>query len=1106
MSQTQYEVREEYRYYAFISYSHKDKALAKWVQTRLETYRLPTQIRKKHIDLPKRIGPIFRDETDLAGSVLEDALRQELTTSQYLIVICSPHSAASTYVNDEIRHFLSLGRHNRIIPLIAEGIPFSGDPATECFPPALRQIDPVLLGISLEEHGRQDAFLRLVATLLKLSADEVIMRERKRAAIRKLLAAGAGGILALTLGITWWYNTEHSRYYNAYTYEREIPVGLYKLSSGQRSGTSDCYRITRLRNKVIRLETVNSQGVPISPVASTATSEYPVMKFEYDDAGTLIAVIQCDETGTEVSRKKLSYPADGRIIVEFSSSASGEAVGLSADVTSSLIGSDSRFKSQINRQDNFYDEEGRMIRSMYYWYNTFHPVCDENGVYGKSYTYNDAGLIENIHNLDKDGNLVNCKYGWSTIFMEYDDSGNLIYSCYYSADGAKAVSENGIHGKQFSYDSAGNLTEVLFVNISGEACNCDEDYARQSAEYNDRGFLTAIRHFNAQGNPVTNDSGVHAYCYDYDDRGRARNATLLSITGRPVAESELGYAAVTRVYDENGNQVEQWLYDVEGKVLCVRKMTYENDREVAVTHEDGEGNPILFQGYCTSTSEYNSYGYCSRDAYYDTQGNLVLNGAGYAYRELEYDEYGNIIQIRNYGPDGQPCLINRGYASAEYTYVDGRCAGASYFGTDGNPILLPEGYHRSHMEYNTLGACVLMEYYGTDGALALHREGYAVIQQDFDDVGNTLETRYYGTDYQPVLKGGEYHKTCNTYDSANNLVLVQYYGTDGKRILQPEGYAVFRREFDAYGNSTRWQFFGVNNEPVLYNGEYHEIRHQWSAYRHLISLCYYDTQGNPINVAGGFAMLETDNDAYGNVIASRYYDADHNPVLADGEYFEVKSEFDLDGNPIRKAYYGTDGKLITQSKGHAIVEYEYDIFGNTTCVRYFGTENQPIVIPGDGHEIHFAYDAKGNLRKKWTCGTNGQLIVTGEGYALVEFELDDRGNVTAQRFFGAKNNPILLNGEYHAVLWDYDENGNEIRAQYFDTEGNLIVTGKGYAVMEREYDEMGRVISVSYFGENYTPILMDGEYHQLCVRYDAEGNIIWGIMYDTDGSVIYEME
>jgi len=68
--------------------------------------------------------------------VAQGNLTEALQASQFLIVICSPSAAQSKYVNEEVRHFKMLDRADRVIPVIVDGAP--GDPARECFPPALR--------------------------------------------------------------------------------------------------------------------------------------------------------------------------------------------------------------------------------------------------------------------------------------------------------------------------------------------------------------------------------------------------------------------------------------------------------------------------------------------------------------------------------------------------------------------------------------------------------------------------------------------------------------------------------------------------------------------------------------------------------------------------------------------------------------------------------------------------------------------------------------------------------------------------------------------------------------------------------------------------------
>ena len=65
------------RYAAFISYSHKDAALARWLHASLERFRVPDELRSE--SARKRLSPIFRDEADLAGSAsLSSAITEAL--------------------------------------------------------------------------------------------------------------------------------------------------------------------------------------------------------------------------------------------------------------------------------------------------------------------------------------------------------------------------------------------------------------------------------------------------------------------------------------------------------------------------------------------------------------------------------------------------------------------------------------------------------------------------------------------------------------------------------------------------------------------------------------------------------------------------------------------------------------------------------------------------------------------------------------------------------------------------------------------------------------------------------------------------------------------
>jgi eukaryotic-like serine/threonine-protein kinase len=210
----------EYKYWAFISYSHADEAWAAWLHKALERYRVPARLVGRQTpvgEVPRKLFPVFRDRDELAGSAeLGPELQKALKQSHSQIVICSPRAAQSRWVNEEIKYFKSLGRADRVFALIVDGEPHAlekGEPELECFPEALRfhvSSDGRIIGDSVAEpiaadarrhaDGKSSARLKLIAGILGLGYDDLRQRELQ-ARTRRLgfITALASGVAAVTI-------------------------------------------------------------------------------------------------------------------------------------------------------------------------------------------------------------------------------------------------------------------------------------------------------------------------------------------------------------------------------------------------------------------------------------------------------------------------------------------------------------------------------------------------------------------------------------------------------------------------------------------------------------------------------------------------------------------------------------------------------------------------------------------------------------------------------------------------------------------------------------------------------------------------------------------
>ena len=112
------------RYYAFLSYSHKDKELADWLHRELEKFRVPSSLAGKLTAngvVPRRLTPIFRDQHDLsAGDDLAVEIEAALAASQFLVVLCSPTAAKSRWTNLEIESFKRTRPEGCVLAAVAE--------------------------------------------------------------------------------------------------------------------------------------------------------------------------------------------------------------------------------------------------------------------------------------------------------------------------------------------------------------------------------------------------------------------------------------------------------------------------------------------------------------------------------------------------------------------------------------------------------------------------------------------------------------------------------------------------------------------------------------------------------------------------------------------------------------------------------------------------------------------------------------------------------------------------------------------------------------------------------------------------------------------------
>lgn len=225
------------RYHAFISYASADRRIGERFQRAIEHYRLPAPLRGSDHGfgpVPKRLTPLFRDRSDAsAGRDLGATLRTALEQSDALVVLCSPVSARSKWVNEEIRSFKRLGRNARIFPVLIDGTSRRHDPELApdgAFPPALferfgddgnplpgEDATPLAPDLRDQGDGWHYARLKVVAALTGIPLTLLTQRQqeaerREKLVVRWIAASMAGlALLASAAAVQAWRSAEAAR-------------------------------------------------------------------------------------------------------------------------------------------------------------------------------------------------------------------------------------------------------------------------------------------------------------------------------------------------------------------------------------------------------------------------------------------------------------------------------------------------------------------------------------------------------------------------------------------------------------------------------------------------------------------------------------------------------------------------------------------------------------------------------------------------------------------------------------------------------------------------------------------------------------------------------
>ncbi len=1082
---------ESHKYWGFVSYSHHDKRVAKWLRSAIRKQRVPGKFRLLVDGGARRFDRLFFDEDDVsAADKLSDHLKGALESAYKLIVVCSPFSVASPIVEMEIGHFIAARGRENVICVGASGIPNASDdgkPQLECLPRPLRfEVDaegqvtdrpippehrPIVVALGEETPAELRAVRNQVAAgLLGITVRDYTGYQQSQAL---WYAAPAAALLLACVGVWDAYFRLTTEYYDDYVRRWGVWEGIGPLSSAEVGKRVASYKFVRYgrRNPPAEVSLVNSAGFcPEGPGIedildrdlrrNCAAVRACRMTFTYDGQGNILESVYRDQRGNALQR--LRYAQDE--VAEF------KEAGFGCKRTKSGVQYVLFQRIESGPQNGF-------DRKVLFVNEKREPRANPKRVYGIQKTYTDEGRVTLKSFLDKAGN--------------------------------PRFSKDLVAQIAFSYNDLGQKKEQRFLDVEGRPISGKAGYAIASYEYDQYGNQKLVRYYDAARSPVSSRNGYAAIRYGHDAAGHLTDFEYLDAALQPTWH-KYGYAVKRQEFDSRGQVTGRRFFGASG--------------EPVIEKSDGDGtdggchHEAFVVGAFLENVEFRCFGPQGTPSFY--QGD---EGGFHGWRQ-GYDAYGNVTLKERFGPDGEPAFSKFGVHRTLNVYDErGRRVENLYFGTDNQPILNDEGFHGWMPQLDDAGNSAQSTYVGVDRRPVMTSRGYAIAKRKVDEYGSLVEIAYFDAQgapsvnrhYRPAVHAVRfvddsfgrtveetYHDSTgrlmldetgvagarNTYDARGNLVQVTWLGTDGKPVLDTDGTAGWRQLYDARGNVIRFESIGLDGQAISSpNGGYHSWNAEYDERDQRVLVVFKDKAGRP------FFYTEPDETSLG--------------------YAGYRQEFDVRGNIVKVTYLGEALQpAMRADTGYASRRNRYDFSDRLIEATYLDASDKPVEVKDDGVAAGYSgwrrqLDRFGNETERVLLNPNGQPASHAvHNYAIERSTYDNKSRQIATAQFGADGKPIENKFGIHQYTYKYDSLGYTTEKRFLGVDGQLtLATGSGRAMVRYEYDSQGRTVKEISLGLETEPVLRpDEEWSYKAMTYDSSGRLALTTYYDIDGAVLRE--
>jgi MTH538 TIR-like domain (DUF1863) len=1095
------------KYWAFISYSHHDKRVARRLYNEISKHAVPREFRHQAGGGSPKFNQLYLYEVESgARSELSSELREALDASRKLIIICSPFAVASGYVAGEIRYFQSLGRSADILCLVASGVPNSADeghPEFECFPSPLRETTnsdgsvsriapaerPLAAAIGQETPAEwRDAVEQLLAGLLGISRGDLKrLRRKTHKGWLVALATSAAVFAGVAWLICWAYIVPHSSYAKGFVRRVGVwqPVDSITASEAAKRLRSLRFVTRGARGRLTSVFAVDGRGQCAheglkSITDDDFTSDCSAVRacrvdFEYSPQGDLVREIMRDQRGNSLETLTYDLPAlailseavvgcsrvhNGIKFVEFErfDKSSGSSSGFDHLVR---FRSNDKTHPEPNREYAFgtryeYDSAGR-VKERWALDEQDKPKATAAGPAGTIYTYGPAGELQQLANVNAAGLPAIDDGGHASISYQYDAHGNLIAESYFGTRNEPVYDKSGVHAVEYTYGPRGELLALRFLDTAGKPTLNDQGYALERDGVDARGFTVERRFFDVQGVPTRD---VKHQCFvlrmKFNALGDWTSEECFDASGLPALGVN-GVHELRRELGSRGDDEQQSYWGIHGEpVNCARPID---------GNGGGDGCPIHLM-----VNAFDEAGDRVSARFYNTDGSPAVDGStGAAGWDAQYDGAGYETREIEIGIDGKAAIVAAGSFGVESQPDEfGRESSTTFLGADLRPTPMKDGIESRRLTY--------------------------------DDGLRQTRVEFLGANGEPVRNSQAVVGWVNTRDVFGNGIMTSDFGPDSKPARSSDGNYGLRMVFDRYQRSIATTSIDANGSPMVDDSGNATVASERDPRGRAIHTRFLDSKGKPVANQQGVAGYDSDYDDLGREIMQKYVGTDGNPSPTTDGVCVVAYGRDDRGRVVEQSYHDCNAHLVGESRSShvAVIRQRWDERDRLVERRFFDALGRP-ALNGDGAAGYLSrYDARDRLIESDVLGLDGRPGVNSSGLARSMYEYNSLGEELKAVDYSDKDAAL------RTATYAYDADGNETRRLFLGPDGTPVLNQiSGRAEARFKYDPSNRLLQEASFGVHGEPVnRRDAGWFRRVLEYDGSGLLLSQHCFKVSGAAV----